>query len=308
MDSVIRYWAGETQDIFRARQPVLVGFPCDEGVRRNQRRVGAATAPEEIRHWLHRLTAWDAAEELDLGQLGLLDLGDVKETSNLEAAQEHLGEIIGAILTAGAVPIVLGGGHETAYGHFLGYVTAGLRLGIVNLDAHLDVRPLLDGRGHSGSPFRQVLEHPSGLLAEAGYVCLGAQPFSVSRDHLAYLGGRGVVCWRAQVSGRLVEQFGRQCTRLAGVAGRVYVSVDADVVRSSDVPGVSVSNPLGLSGDEVIECVRDAGADPAVSSLDIVEINPHHDVDGRSARWGALAVWHFLAGLAQRSTQHKQVR
>ena len=29
------------------------------------------------------------------------------------------------MLAAGAFPIVLGGGHETAYGHFLGYVRAG---------------------------------------------------------------------------------------------------------------------------------------------------------------------------------------
>lgn len=31
-------------------------------------------------------------------------------------------------------------------------------VGIVNIDAHLDVRPLKENRTHSGSPFRQLLE------------------------------------------------------------------------------------------------------------------------------------------------------
>jgi arginase family enzyme len=39
---------------------------------------------------------------------------------------------------------------------------------------------------------------------------------------------------------------------------------------------------------------------PRVSSFDLVEISPPLDVDGRSARWGALAVWNFLVGLAGR--------
>src|ERR687884_322191 len=49
---------------------------------------------------------------------------------------------------------VLVGGHETAYGHYLGYVRAGRPVGIINLDAHLDLRPVEGGRGNSGTPFR----------------------------------------------------------------------------------------------------------------------------------------------------------
>ena len=91
---------------------------------------------------------------------------------------------------------MLGGGHETAYGIYLGYVAAGLPVGIVNIDAHLDVRPLIDGKGHSGSPFRQAMEHPTQPLPGNRYVCLGAQPHAVSRDHWAYVHERGgLVRW-----------------------------------------------------------------------------------------------------------------
>jgi arginase family enzyme len=99
----------------------------------------------------------------------------------------------------------------------------------------------------------------------------------------------------------LVEVFRQECERLGRDGCPVYVTLDADAVRSADVPGVSAPNPLGLSGAEVAELARKAGATPAVASFDLVEINPLLDRDGQSARWAALVVWHILAGLGTRS-------
>jgi formiminoglutamase len=285
----------------RAGQPVLLGFPQDEGVRRNRGRPGAAEAPAAIRHWLYRLTPWDAVHNTDLTTLNLLDLGNVRIAGDLEESQQALAEAVGAILTVGAVPIVLGGGHETAYGHYLGYVRAGRDTAIINLDAHLDVRPLVDGRGHSGSPFRQALEHPTHSLRGDRYVVLGAQPFAVSREHLAYLQGKGGgVHWASAIEDRLESLFGQECARLSS-GSSIYVSLDSDVVRQADVPGVSAPNALGLCGRAVASCAAAAGAHPSVSSFDLVEINPSLDRDGQSARWAAVVVWHFLSGLARRS-------
>jgi formiminoglutamase len=104
------------------------------------------------------------------------------------------------------------------------------------------------------------------------------------------------------VAGRLAEELDRQCGRVTGNGCPVYLTVDADVVRTADVPGVSAPNPLGLDGSEVAACCRAAGATPGLTSFDLVEINPQLDRDGQSARWAALAVWHFLVGLCTRPT------
>jgi formiminoglutamase len=296
----VELWAGGAIDLRRGR-PVLIGFPQDEGVRRNGGRPGAAEAPRAVRHWLYRLTPWDASTGADLARLGLLDLGDLRTEGGLEASQEALGEVVAAVLTAGGLPVVLGGGHETAYGHYLGYARAGRVVGVINLDAHLDVRPFPPGQGHSGSPFRQALEHPTHGLPGDLYCCLGAQPFSVSRQHAEYVWERGgTVRWRDEVAGRLTEVFARQCKFVTANGCPVYLTVDADVARAADVPGVSAPNPLGLDATEVAACCRAAGETPGVTSCDLVEINPQLDPDGRSARWAALAVWHFLAGLSRR--------
>jgi formiminoglutamase len=282
---------------------VLLGFPQDEGVRRNQGRVGAAVAPREIRQWFYRLTPWDGVSGADLAALGLLDLGNVRIEGDLEESQWALGEVVGVLLKAGTVPVVLGGGHETAFGHYRGYVNARRSVGVINIDAHLDVRPALAGEGHSGSPFRQMMHYQSDPLPGERYICLGAQPQSVSRQHVEFVRQRGgTVRWAGEVQGGLGQHFLRECERLATGGTAVYLSLDADVVRTADVPGVSAPNPLGLAGEEVIACARLAGATPAVISFDLVEINPHLDRDGQSARWAALAVWHFLVGLANRKS------
>jgi formiminoglutamase len=296
----VERWQGGPPSL-RPGRPVLVGFPQDEGVRRNLGRPGAAAAPAEIRRWLYRLTPWDGTTDADLASLKLLDLGNLRIEGTLEQTQDHLAEVVVALLGAGAVPIVLGGGHETAYGHYLGYVRAGRPAAILNLDAHLDVRPFPPGQGHSGSPFRQALTHPTHPLAPDRYACLGAQPFAVGRDHLNFVRERGGrVYWAPELAGCLERVFRAECGRSPPKDCSLYVTLDADVVRAADVPGVSAPNPLGLPAAEVVACARLAGTHPSVASFDVVEVAPPLDQDGRSARWAALAVWHFLAGLACR--------
>jgi formiminoglutamase len=295
------FWDGVGAPVLHPNQPVLLGFPQDEGVRRNGGRVGAAAAPVEIRRRLYAMTPSDGSGDVDGGAFGLLDLGDVRVTSDLENSQAAIGEVVAAVLAAGAIPIVLGGGHETALGHYLGYANIHRPVAVVNLDAHLDVRPRLDGRGHSGSPFRQMREHPDQPLPGKRYSCLGAQPFSVSRAHAEYVrSAGGMIGWAEDVRGRLPEQL-KQCCQVAAADGwQVYVSVDWDVICAADFPGASAPNPVGLSGVEVSAAARAAGATAAVASFDVVEMNPSLDRDGQSSRCAALVVWHFLAGLANR--------
>jgi formiminoglutamase len=303
LGEVIEYWSGDLAAVHPGRG-VLIGFPQDEGVRRNGGRVGTAEAPREIRRFLYRLTPWDPTTDTDLATNPPLDAGNVHIDGTLEHSQEVLGKIVGEILELGAIPIVLGGGHETAFGHFLGYARANRPVGIINIDAHLDLRPEINGLGHSGSPFRQAMEHSPFRLLGANYVCIGAQPHSVSREHLRYARRHGCcVYWGAVIWSKILKCFEREIQRLHEVPCNVYVSVDADAVRMMDVPGVSAPNPVGVIGEDILFCARFAGRSPAVSSFDLVEINPRFDRDGQSARWAALVVWHFLIGLAQRPAQ-----
>lgn len=298
----LQRWNGDVAALTPGR-PVLIGFPQEEGVRRNHGRPGTAQAPNAIRRWLATLVPWDPITDADLAALKILDLGNIRMVGTLEDTQTALGAVVAGVLGSGAIPVILGGGHETAYGHYLGYVAAELPVGFINLDAHLDVRPTMDGRGHSGSPFRQMLEHPTHALPGKRYVCLGAQRHAVAREHVRYAVEQGCVLgWADDVAGKLAKQMESACRRFATAHCQAAVSLDADAVHVAEMSAVSAPNVRGLSGGEVLDGVRSAGANPTVASFELVEFSPPLDRDDQGARWAALAVWHFLVGLASRSS------
>lgn len=272
---------------------VLLGFPSDEGVRRNDGRPGAAEGPREIRRRLYGFTPHPGIAAMAELLERTADLGDVEVTGDLEEDQERLAAAVEPHLREGAFAVVLGGGHETAYGHFLGYVAAGLEPEILNLDAHPDVRPLRDGRGHSGSPFRQALEHPSGACRR--YRVAGLLPHAVAAEHLRFLEERGGEWrWGRDLDPEAVDRL------LDSLEDPAAVSLDLDALDQSVAPGVSAPAAGGLGLDVWLRAARAAGESPAVRSVEVVELNPAYDPDGRTARVAALTAWRVLAGLARR--------
>jgi formiminoglutamase len=271
----------------------LIGFPSDEGVRRNHGRPGAAAGPAAIRQALGRLTpdAEGTAAFLYVAER-TADLGDVEVSGDLECDQERLGDRIAPLLARDRMVIVLGGGHETAYGHFLGYAAAATPVRIVNWDAHCDVREPVDGRGTSGTPFRQALEHPSGLARQ--YCVAGVQPHSAAAAHVAFAASRGAVVWRRDVTrATIVNLYAAEDTA-------VMASFDLDAIDRAHAPGVSAPNAAGLPVDVWLEAAYRAGAAPHVRSADIVELNPSVDRDGQTAAIAALTVWYLLKGMSDR--------
>ena len=142
---------------------VILGFPSDEGVRRNggQGRRRAGPAPPFVpRSTASRADPRSEQFEELLGRTR--DLGDLEISRYLEADQQHLGEALAPYLERGAFVIVLGGGHETSYGHFLGYARAGRRSRSSTGTRTRTCASSQEGKAHSGSPFRQAIEDPSG--------------------------------------------------------------------------------------------------------------------------------------------------
>lgn len=278
----------------RPPRAVIVGFPVDEGVRRNGGRAGAAAAPAAVRAALARLTP-DAAQHEAMSALlaETADLGDLVPLGRLEEDQRQLGDVLAPHLADGRFVIVLGGGHETSFGHFLGYVAAARAVALLNWDAHADVRALRDGRAHSGSPFRQALEHPSGMCR--GYTVAGLLPHAVASEHASFVEARGGSCvWRREVDGARVERM------YDSLDGATMASFDLDAVDRAWAPGVSAPATGGLSVDVWLHAAYLAGRTPSVRSMDVVELCPAHDREGQTAALAALTVWWALRGLAER--------
>jgi formiminoglutamase len=263
---------------------VLIGFPSDEGVHRNGGR----------RRMLYRLTpdAERFEESVDLIE-HTLDLGNLALTDDVERDQALLGEALAPMLLAGSFVVVLGGGHETSYGHFRAYAASGERVGILNWDAHPDVRELKDGLGHAGSPFRQAILDPSGACRQ--FVAAGLLPHVVARAHLEFLAAHGArFVWRRDLNVARVDAI------YASLEGPAFVSFDLDAVEQAAAPGASSPSVGGITADVWLHAAWQAGRTRAVRSCDVVEMNPVYDRDNAAARLAAATVWQVMKGLAER--------
>jgi formiminoglutamase len=275
----------------------IMGFPCDEGVRRNHARDGAAGAPDAIREALYRLTP-DEDPNFTRLLARTVDFGNLALATDLHLSQDRLGKVVAACLEHGTIPVMLGGGHETAFGHFLGYVHAGRDVAAINWDAHPDVRPLIDGKGHSGSQFRQALLHESKRCAQ--YTVAGLQPHSVAAAHLAFIHEHdGRTVWGHELTSEAIDRLYASKT---GKASAMMASFDTDVVDQAFAPGVSAPSTGGLTTELWIHAAYRAGSSPHVLSIDISEMNPRFDRDGQTARLIAVTVWNFLKGVVARTS------
>lgn len=87
----------------------LIGFAVDDGVQRNDGRAGAAGGPGALRSMLGNMPV--------LCEGAIFDMGDVQsEDHALESAQNRLAANVSTAIARGSLPVVLGGGHEVAWG------------------------------------------------------------------------------------------------------------------------------------------------------------------------------------------------
>lgn len=130
----------------------LLGYCGDEGVKRNLGRIGAAKAPDQIRKMMASM-AYHLPESLEVVDFGNIETAD----ADMESSHELITEKVKELIQKNALPVILGGGHDLAYAHGKGVLShlhaKNEKLGIINLDAHFDLRNLNAGKGHSGSPF-----------------------------------------------------------------------------------------------------------------------------------------------------------
>lgn len=272
---------------YAAAQVVILGCPQDEGVRRNRGRPGAAGGPAAIRAALYRLGL------SGIEGLRIFDLGDTLIQPNLGATHAIQRQIVGRAIADGKTLIVLGGGNDISFPDCAGLADVAGPVLALNVDAHYDVRA--DSPPNSGTPYRQLLE--GGHIAAERFVELGGQPFANSAAYAHYLATIGVRAYslrdvRAAGLSSLLGEI------LRTPAASIFWGLDMDVVRADEAPGVSAPNPLGMSGEEFCLLAELAGGEPRSRLLELSELNPTYDIDGRTARLAATAIWSFLSARA----------
>lgn len=282
----------ETLSSFASTERIaLLGYACDEGVRRNQGRIGAAEGPDAIRGELGKLPnpLNPNTTFLDMGNVICLD-------GNMEAAQNALSQKVALLLERKCFPILLGGGHDMAYGHYKGikqYLGKDKSIGIFNFDAHFDLRNNKTGN-NSGTPFYQIAQDCRAEGETFPYFCLGIRRDANDQALFGTASELGVhYLENREFSIGNAKQVVRKVLEFLGEVDHVYITIDLDGFSSAYAPGVSAASPLGFAPSIVLETLQMIMDSRKLVSLDLAEMNPRFDRDNQTAKLAASLV-HFV--------------
>lgn len=269
----------------------ILGYAGEEGVIRNQGRLGTLEGPAAIRKMLGSV-AYHLPENLSL-----LDYGDIFTINqDLEGSHEAISKITFDLLKSNHFPVLLGGGHDLAYAHGRGvqhYIAEkGEKLGIINLDAHFDLRPLANGKAHSGSPFLQLAqEFPDNFHYLALGIQRAANPKSLFQT-AENLNARYLVMEDFRLNNW--EYIEEQIIWFLDSVNKVYLSIDLDGFSSAFAPGVSAPSPMGFNPQIAFKVFELIAKSKKLISLDVVELNPKFDQDNATGRLAARAIEYIL--------------
>ena len=229
----------------------ILGYAGDIGVARNLGRVGAAAGPASIRKIMATLS-----NHFD-NRVNIHDFGDLAcaKDDQLEALHDKITHAVARLLSNGIKPILLGGGHDLAYAHYNGlrkFLPQG-KIGIINFDAHFDLRQV-DGKRNSGTPFWQIAQEEK---EDFYYLALGIQEESNNRELFAF-----AEATNTEFLLNIDFCLGNWATIAAEITDfiqrveHVYITVDLDGFSSAYAPGVSAPSPLGFSPETALKSME----------------------------------------------------
>ena len=289
-------WLSGAHSADPACRLAVLGAPLHSGAITPGR---ADLAPAAIRSVLHRFSTYDLEFNRDLSRVAVIDCGDTPLADVTPG--EALGPLAAAVQDAGTKSnalVLLGGDNSITRPGCHGMCTELSRVGLLTLDAHLDLRDLNDGLTN-GNPVRALLADG---LPGSQIVQIGIQPFANSRKyvHVAREAGIKVVSV-AEVRAMGIETvISEALDRLDQDVEAIYVDLDLDVLDRAFAPATPGSRPGGLTPAEIRTAARLCGSHAKVRVLDLVEIDPTKDVADATVFAAGLALLSFASGLLGR--------
>ncbi|MBS7610261.1 agmatinase [Candidatus Bathyarchaeota archaeon] len=262
---------------------VIFGVPFDGT---SSYRPGSRFAPMAIREASLNIETYSFRTGLDIEDLRLSDLGDL-HIADLDETLRRAGSVVKEISALGKVPLAMGGEHTIS---FATSRALGKPLKIVSFDAHMDLRDDYLGVRLCHATFnRRLCEE----LGNEALIEVGIR--AVCKEELDYAKKKGIrFITSRQIMEEPKEAFKDLEESLEG-AGRIYVTVDMDVLDPAFAPGVGNPEPEGLPTSILLDLLKIV-CDERCLGFDIVEVTPLYD-RGETAIQAAKIIFEALCYL-----------
>ncbi|MFN8111998.1 MAG: agmatinase [Solirubrobacterales bacterium] len=276
----------------------IVGAPTDDLV---SERPGARYGPRAIRaasslagpHPEVGIDAFEVLEIVDFGDAAVVP-GDPVTT------HAAIAETVGAVVAAGALPIVLGGDHSIAEPDVRAAAAPHGPVGLIQFDTHTDTWPDVFGAELShGTPMYRLVE--AGVVDPERYVQIGIRGYTHDEDVWVWQRERGITTHRMhEVRDRGLDAVLADTIDRVGT-GPTFLTVDVDVLDPAFAPGTGTPEPGGMTSIDLLRACREIAASVELIGADVVEVLPER-VGSRdiTAQVADRVVREILTGIAQR--------
>jgi agmatinase len=274
----------------------ILGAPMDDlvsdgpGTRHGPRAIRAASALPGA-HLEAGIDAFTSLRVVDFGDAPVLPADAPRSHHAIE-------DTVGAVVAAGAIPIVLGGDHSIAEPDIRPCAAAHGPVGLVHFDAHTDTAPQCFGAELShGTPMYRLVE--AGLVDPSRYVQIGLRGYWPDQAVFDWQRERGITSlFMHDLRDRGISRVVHDAIAVVG-DGPMFVSVDIDVLDPAFAPGTGTPEPGGMTSAELLWACRALAAELQLVGADVVEVSPAAiGTKDITALVAARAVHELLTGIA----------
>ncbi len=275
----------------------ILGAPFDIGT---TYRSGTRFGPQGIRRISSLYTPYSFELGIDLReQIKMCDLGDIYCPANITKSHDQISKGVAHVLSAGTLPIILGGDHS------IGYPTArGIaecvegNVGIIHLDRHVDTQEKdMDEIMHT-CPWFHATNIPN--CPPANLVQLGIGGWQCPRPGVKH--GRSMRTTILTIGD--IERIGIDKTLEIALevawkgASAVFLSIDIDCVDAGFVPGTGWPEPGGFLPREMLAIARGV-AKEGIAGMEIVEVSPPYDMSDITSLLAVRAICDTLGTMVK---------
>lgn len=265
---------------------------------------GAHAHPDQFRQLWPSFSTYNWDEDIDLRTLKITDLGNVEmHITDLAVCHQHIQIAAQEVRKQlpSSILVSIGGDHSITAPLLKGIQQQEQkRIGLIQFDAHLDVRDLHYGGPSNGTPIRNVIE--SQVIRGEDIYTIGIRNFSNSKHYRSYAEEQGIHIFSASEVHRLGIEIilSEAIEHLTAHCDALYITVDLDALDQSIVPGVPAIGPNGLSTQMLFSSMFILGKCNQVMGIDFVCVDPSKDLRDLTSRVSLHAFLHFASGVYRR--------
>jgi agmatinase len=219
---------------------------------------GAAKGPTAILEASYQLEAYDG-ESCPC----IFGIHTLKAQYSLEFMEREITEV----LKLGKIPVMLGGEHTVTYAALKALKETGDDIGIIQFDAHADLRAEYDGDAFSHACAMHHAVEMDFPLFQIGVRALSLPEVELrAAKNIQYLDGYEI--GKRGIPDNLLPD---------GFPEKVYITIDVDGLDPSIMPATGTPEPGGLNWFQLFQCLEQITANKTVVGFDVVELAPIKD-------------------------------